>query len=200
MRSRRVGVLGGTFDPIHNGHLAAASEVADRCELDEVVFVPAGQAYHKADSAVSDAEDRYSMTVLATAAHPKFRVSRVDIDRGGATYTVDTLRELRREYGQDAELFFIIGADTVETVLTWKAVDEVFSLATFVAVNRPGHRRENSRLPSHAVLVMVDIPDFGVSSTDCRERVAQGRPIWYQLPSDVVRYIDSRGLYRQESA
>src|SRR5690606_16897744 len=122
-------------------------EAAHQCDLDEVVFVPAGHAYHKAASTVSDAEDRYAMTLLATAAVPRFSVSRVDIERGGSTYTVDTLRDLRRQHGPDTELFFIIGADTVETVLTWKAVDEVFTLATFVAVNRTGHDRGNPDLP-----------------------------------------------------
>lgn len=195
-RPRRVGVLGGTFDPVHNGHLVAAGEVAYRCELDEVVFVPAGQAYHKPDGSVSDAEDRYAMTLLATAAHPRFTVSRVDIDRAGPTYTIDTLRDLRRHYGPGAELFFIIGADTVETVLTWKAVDEVFALATFVAVNRAGHDRVNPRLPGHARVVTVDMPGMDVSSTACRQRVAQGAPIWYLTPAEVVRYIDRRGLYR----
>lgn len=188
--------MGGTFDPIHNGHLVAAAEVADRCDLDEVVFVPTGQPWHKADTTVSDAEHRYAMTLLATASHPRFRVSRVDVDRPGPTYSVDTLRDLRRQYGPGVRLFFIIGADTVETVLTWKAVDEVFSLATFAAVNRTGHRRGATRLPEHAEVVTVDMPGIDVSSTDCRERVAQGRPIWFLTPDEVVRYIDKHGLYR----
>lgn len=195
-RSRRIGVMGGTFDPIHNGHLVAAGEVAHQCGLDEVVFVPAGQAYHKVSVSVSDPEHRYAMTVLATAAHPGFSVSRVDIDRGGSTYTVDTLRDLRRHYGPGVELFFIIGADTVETVLTWKAVDEVFALATFAAVNRAGHDRVNPSLPRHARVVTVDMPGMDVSSTDCRARVASGAPIWFLTPAAVVRYIDNQRLYR----
>ena len=137
-RRPRLGIMGGTFDPIHHGHLVAASEVAAEFELDEVVFVPTGQPWQKSDRQVSPAEDRYLMTVVATASNPRFTVSRVDIDRPGATYTVDTLRDLHRLH-PDAELFFITGADAMGQILTWKDVDELWGLAHFVGVTRPGH-------------------------------------------------------------
>ena len=127
----RIGVMGGTFDPIHNGHLVAASEVQQKFDLDEVIFVPTGEPWMKGD--VTDGEHRYLMTVIATAANPRFTVSRVDIDRAGPTYTVDTLRDIRAAR-PDADLFFISGADAVAQILEWKDVDEVWSLADFVAV------------------------------------------------------------------
>src|SRR3954451_18427865 len=136
---RRIGIMGGTFDPIHHGHLVSASEVADRFALDEVVFVPTGYPWQKSDVVVSSAEDRYLMTVIATASNPRFHVSRVDIDRDTPTYTVDTLRDLRAVYGPDVELFFITGADALSAILSWKDVDSLFALAHFVGVTRPGY-------------------------------------------------------------
>ena len=130
--------MGGTFDPIHHGHLVAASEVASRFDLDEVVFVPTGQPWQKADRQVSAAEDRYLMTVIATASNPRFTVSRVDIDRPGMTYTVDTLRDLRAERGDDVDLYFITGADALAQILTWRDVEQLFELAHFVGCTRPG--------------------------------------------------------------
>ena len=135
---RRIGIMGGTFDPIHHGHLVAASEVADRFDLDEVVFVPTGQPWQKARRAVSPAEDRYLMTVIATASNPRFQVSRVDIDRDGPTYTVDTLRDLAPSTGRRRELFFITGADALDKILSWKDADQIFDLAHFIGVTRPG--------------------------------------------------------------
>jgi len=129
---RRIGVMGGTFDPIHHGHLVAGSEVAHTFALDEVVFVPTGEPYHKEGRAVSSAEDRYLMTVIATASNPRFNVSRVDIDRVGPTYTIDTLRDLRDANGPDTDLYFITGADALANILTWHDVDTLFSLAHFV--------------------------------------------------------------------
>ena len=192
--------MGGTFDPIHNGHLSAASEVADRLGLDEVVFVPTGQPWQKADVTISPAEDRYAMTVLATAAHPAFRVSRVDIERPGATYTIDTLRDLRQEYGDSARLFFIVGADTLANLSTWKAADEVVSLATFVAVGRPGFELDDTRLPPGTEVTVVDTPALDISSTDCRRRVARGGPVWFLVPDAVAGYIASRRLYRRDES
>src|SRR5258708_11019017 len=130
-RALRVGVMGGTFDPIHHGHLVAASEVASLFGLDEVVFVPTGQSWQKDNRLVSPPEDRYLMTVIATASNPRFSVSRVDIDRGGATYTVDTLRDLRDERGADADLFFITGPDALEQIFSWRDADELVGLAAF---------------------------------------------------------------------
>jgi nicotinate-nucleotide adenylyltransferase len=194
-RRHRIGIMGGTFDPIHNGHLVAASEVADRFGLDEVMFVPTGQPWQKGDVAVSAAEDRYLMTVIATASNPRFHVSRVDIDRSGPTYTVDTLRDLREQYGATAELYFITGADALDKILSWKDTDEMFALAHFVGVTRPGFELSAAHLPADTVS-LVEVPAMAISSTDCRARVAKGKPVWYLVPDGVVQYIAKRHLYR----
>ncbi len=186
--------MGGTFDPIHHGHLVAASEVAVRFGLDEVVFVPTGQPWQKVDERVSPAEDRYLMTVIATASNPRFTVSRADIDRGGPTYTIDTLRDLRQQYGSAAELYFITGADALERILSWKDVDEMFALAHFVGVTRPGFELSDAHLPADTV-TLVTVPAMAISSTDCRARVAAGQPVWYLVPDGVVQYIAKRRLY-----
>jgi nicotinate-nucleotide adenylyltransferase len=193
---RKIGVMGGTFDPIHNGHLVAASEAAYRFQLDEVIFVPTGQPWQKTERVVSRAEDRYLMTVVATASNPMFSVSRVDIDRPGPTYTADTLADLHTEY-PDAELYFITGADALSQILTWHRLDELFRLAHFVGVTRPGYTLDDDHLPEGAVS-LVEVPAMAISSTDCRERVAGGRPVWYLVPDGVVQYISKRHLYRTE--
>ena len=193
---RRLGVMGGTFDPIHHGHLVAASEVAAHFHLDEVVFVPTGQPWQKSHKEVSPAEDRYLMTVIATASNPQFSVSRSDIDRGGPAYTIDTLRDLRAVNG-DADLFFITGADALAQILTWRNAEELFSLAHFIGVTRPGHLLTDDGLPKGGVS-LVEVPALAISSSDCRARVAQGDPVWYLVPDGVVRYIDKRQLYRGE--
>ncbi|WP_055588516.1 nicotinate-nucleotide adenylyltransferase [Streptacidiphilus griseoplanus] len=192
---KRLGVMGGTFDPIHHGHLVAASEVASLFALDEVVFVPTGQPWQKSERRVSPAEDRYLMTVIATASNPQFSVSRIDIDREGPTYTVDTLRDLRREH-PDADLFFITGADALEQILSWRNAEEMFGLAHFIGVTRPGHTLTNPGLPEGGVS-LVEVPALAISSSDCRSRVARGEPVWYLVPDGVVRYIDKRALYHR---
>ncbi|GIF95731.1 MULTISPECIES: nicotinate-nucleotide adenylyltransferase [Catellatospora] len=191
----RIGIMGGTFDPIHHGHLVAASEVADRYALDEVVFVPTGRPWQKTEHAVTPAEDRYLMTVIATASNPRFSVSRVDVDRVGPTYTVDTLRELRDQYGEKTELFFITGADALSKILSWKDADQLFELAHFVGVTRPGFMLTDAHLPAD-VVSLVQVPAMAISSTDCRRRVAAGQPVWYLVPDGVVQYITKRHLYR----
>lgn len=193
---RRLGVMGGTFDPIHHGHLVAASEVATRFHLDEVVFVPTGQPWQKSHQKVSPAEDRYLMTVIATASNPQFSVSRIDIDRGGRTYTIDTLRDLRAA-NPDTDLFFITGADALAQILGWRDADELFSLAHFIGVTRPGHALTDPGLPVGGVS-LVEVPALAISSTDCRERVGRGDPVWYLVPDGVVRYINKRGLYGED--
>ncbi|NJQ13837.1 nicotinate-nucleotide adenylyltransferase [Streptomyces bohaiensis] len=193
-RRRRLGVMGGTFDPIHHGHLVAASEVASRFHLDEVVFVPTGQPWQKSHRAVTPPEDRYLMTVIATASNPQFSVSRADIDRPGQTYTTDTLRELRQQH-PDADLFFITGADALGQILTWRDAGELFALAHFIGVTRPGHPLADPGLPDGGVS-LVEVPALAISSTDCRARVAAGEPVWYLVPDGVVRYINKRELYR----
>lgn len=186
--------MGGTFDPIHHGHLVAASEAASRFGLDEVVFVPTGEPWQKADKQVSPAEHRYLMTVVATASNPRFTVSRVDIDREGPTYTIDTLRDLR-EQRPDDELFFITGADALAQILSWKDVGELWDLAHFIGVTRPGYHLSETGLPDDKV-TLQEVPAMAISSTDCRQRVADGDPVWYLVPDGVVQYINKYGLYR----
>ena len=195
--------MGGTFDPVHNGHLVAASEVADLFDLDEVVFVPTGQPWQKSRD-VTPAEDRYLMTVIATASNPRFSVSRVDIDRGGATYTRDTLRDLRA-LNPDADLYFITGADALASILTWQDWEEIFGLAKFVGVSRPGYELDGDHIqkalkemPADA-LTLVEVPALAISSTDCRRRAEVGRPIWYLVPDGVVQYVSKRTLYRSHA-
>lgn len=193
---RRVGVMGGTFDPVHHGHLVAASEVQHWFDLDEVVFVPTGDPWQKSDRTVSPAEHRYLMTVIATAANPKFTVSRVDIDRQGPTYTIDTLRDLAAAM-PDAELYFITGADALANIFTWRDVDELFALARFVGCTRPGYEMDAetlAKIPSERV-TLVEIPALAISSTDCRTRSERGEPVWYLVPDGVVQYIAKHDLY-----
>lgn len=193
-RAPRIGVMGGTFDPIHHGHLVAASEVAQSFDLDEVVFVPTGEPWQK--EKVTEGEHRYLMTVIATAANPRFTVSRVDIDRRGPTYTIDTLRDLKAQR-PDAELFFITGADAVAQILSWRDHDELWDLAHFVAVSRPGHVLSTDGLPTDDVS-QLEIPALAISSTDCRRRVGEGNPVWYLVPDGVVQYIAKHHLYRSK--
>lgn len=192
MTAMRLGVMGGTFDPIHNGHLVAASEVAAALQLDEVIFVPTGTPWQK--TTVTAREHRYLMTVIATASNPRFKVSRVDIDRDGTTYTVDTLRDIREQY-PTAELFFISGADAIAQIMAWKDVDEVWGLAHFVAVSRPGHQLKLPAAPKGAIS-SLEIPALSISSTDCRSRVSAEKPVWYLVPDGVVQYIAKHSLYK----
>jgi len=187
--------MGGTFDPIHHGHLVAASEVAQSFDLDEVVFVPTGQPWQKTD--VSPGEHRYLMTVIATASNPRFTVSRVDIDRDGPTYTIDTLRDLKAAR-PDADLFFITGADAIAQILSWRDHAELWELAHFVAVSRPGHILNVAGLPTENVSDL-EIPALSISSTDCRDRVSNGHPVWYLVPDGVVQYIAKHHLYRSKA-
>jgi nicotinate-nucleotide adenylyltransferase len=192
--------MGGTFDPVHYGHLVAASEVGNLFDLDEVVFVPSGQPWQK-DRQVSAAEDRYLMTVIATASNPRFSVSRVDIDRAGPTYTRDTLRDLHA-LNPDSELYFITGADALASILSWQGWEELFDLARFVGVSRPGYELNHDHITgvlgelSEDALTLVEIPALAISSTDCRRRAEQRRPLWYLMPDGVVQYVSKRRLYR----
>src|ERR1700734_4189414 len=194
LTARRIGVMGGTFDPIHHGHLVAASEVGHFFALDEVIFVPTGQPWQKEGRQVSASEDRYLMTVIATASNPRFSVSRVDIDRPGPTYTIDTLRDLHEANGPDADLFFITGADALENILTWHDADTLFSLAHFVGCTRPGHRLTGAGLPDGKVS-LVEIPALAISRSEGRARGPPGEPVWYLVPDGVVQYIAKRHLY-----
>jgi nicotinate-nucleotide adenylyltransferase len=192
--THRVGIMGGTFDPIHHGHLVAASEVASLFSLDEVVFVPTGEPYQKSTRQVSPAEHRYLMTVIATASNPRFWVSRVDIDRPGPTYTVDTITDIA-EQRPDSELYFITGADALAQILSWRNAEGALKLAHFVGVTRPGYDLSAEHLPIDSV-TLLDVPAMAISSSGCRERVAEGRPVWYLVPDGVVQYINKHNLYR----
>ena len=193
---RRLGVMGGTFDPIHYGHLVTAEEALDQFELEGVLFVPTGRPWMKEHEVVSPAEDRYLMTVIATASNPLFSVSRVEVDREGPTYAVETLRVLKAEH--DADLFFITGADAILEILQWKEPEELFALAHFIAATRPGYDMTGFEIPepgADAVSIM-NVPALAISSTDIRARVAAGRPIHYLVPEGVKSYIEKAGLYR----
>ncbi len=194
MTTSRVGIMGGTFDPIHHGHLVAASEVATLYDLDEVIFVPTGEPWQKSHRTVSPAEHRYLMTVIATASNPRFWVSRVDIDRAGLTYTIDTVRDIAG-LRPDSELYFITGADALAQILSWKDAAELLERANFVGVTRPGYDLSDDHLPTDSVK-LLDVPAMAISSSDCRARVAEGRPVWYLVPDGVVQYISKHHLYR----
>ncbi|MCL2804215.1 MAG: nicotinate-nucleotide adenylyltransferase [Micrococcales bacterium] len=189
--------MGGTFDPIHHGHLVAASEAAAVFDLDEVVFVPTGQPVFKQQRRVAAAEHRYLMAVIATASNPRFTVSRVDIDRGGVTYTIDTLRDLRRQR-PGASFFFITGADAMSEILAWKDAAELFTLAHFVGVTRPGHQLQPLGIDDRD-MSLLEVPALAISSTDVRRRVKTALPIWYLVPDGVVQYITKHRLYSEDS-
>jgi nicotinate-nucleotide adenylyltransferase len=195
----RLGVMGGTFDPIHYGHLVTAQEALHQFELDGVIFVPTGRPWMKEHEGVSPAEDRYLMTVIATASNPLFRVSRMEVDRDGPTFTVDTLRGLKDEMGEKTDLFFITGADAMLEILQWKDPGELFELAHFIAATRPGY--DIAAFDAHAPtsvpgVTVMNIPALAISSTDIRERIHAGRPIRYLVPEGVKSYIEKAGLYR----
>ena len=193
--------MGGTFDPIHHGHLVAASEVQAWFDLDEVVFVPTGQPWQKSTRQVSAPEDRYLMTVIATASTPRFSVSRVDVDRDGPTYTIDTLRDLHKER-PDTDLFFITGADALAQILTWHDAEAIFELAHFVGCTRPGTTIDDATLdglPQQKVTT-IEVPALAISSTECRARAQKSEPVWYLVPDGVVQYIAKRGLYQLQDS
>lgn len=199
----RIGLMGGTFNPIHIGHLVTAEEAFYQFKLDEIIFIPSGQPPHKIDGEIAPAEDRYLMTVIATASNPHFTVSRIEIDRKGPSYTVDTLREMKKIYGEETELFFITGADAIIEILTWKDPEIIADMCEFIAATRPGYslkRFEELHLVGSAKLPKVhfmEIPALAISSTDIRRRVKEGRPVKYLLPDGVAAYLMKRGLYRK---
>jgi nicotinate-nucleotide adenylyltransferase len=205
--TRKVGLMGGTFDPIHYGHLVIAEEVYYALELDEMVFIPAGQPPHKRRRVVTPAADRLRMLELALAANPHFAISTVDLERSGPSYTVDTLRRLRKQRGEQVALYFVIGWDSLEELSSWYDPQGVLEQLThLVAVHRPGHQempgyREQleARLPGiQQRLLTVPVPQLDISASDLRQRVAKGRPIRYQTPDLVVEYIREHHLYREE--
>lgn len=201
----RLGIMGGTFDPIHFGHLICAEQAREQFELDHVVFMPTGNPAFKQDKLVSDAEDRYNMAVLATRNNPHFDVSRMEIDREGTTYTYDTLKAFRELAPAGTEIFFITGADAINSVLKWKNADEMLELAHFVAATRPGYDLahlkdsilENGELPDS--VSFFEVPGLAISSTDLRRRVSEGRSIAYMTQLSVANYIREHGLYSKEA-
>ncbi len=204
---RRVGILGGTFDPVHYGHLVVAEEVYATFHLAEMVFVPAGQPPHKTKEVITAAEHRLAMLELAIASNPHFTISRVELDRPGPSYTVDTLRLLRKQWGEETAIYFVIGGDSLEELLSWHDPPGILEQLThLVAVRRPGYNESEeyydwleARLPGMKQhLLVVEAPQLEISATDLRLRVAEGRPIKYQTPDSVESYIVQYGLYRQK--
>lgn len=190
----RLGVMGGTFDPLHLGHLVAASEALHEFELDRVLFVPTGQPWQK--KRYSDAEDRYMITVLGTASDSRFAVSRIELDRKGPTYTADTMEVLKRFHGEDVVLFFIAGADAVLRLGTWVRIEALAKLAEIIAVARPGFAIGALRPePTWPIVHVLKIPEIDISATDIRRRVREGRPIDYLVPAPVADYVREQGLY-----
>lgn len=201
-REYRLGIMGGTFDPIHYGHLVTAEQAREALSLDLVLFMPAGRPAFKQDSEVSDPEDRYAMTVLATAANTAFDASRFEIDREGITYTIDTLRALRSHYPDNVKLYFITGADAVHDLATWHDADAMAKLATFIAATRPGYDIEQARarLSSSGVpfdVRYIEIPALAISSTNIRQRVSCGKSVRYLTSESVIGYIRKNGLYNR---
>ncbi len=199
----RLGIMGGTFDPIHNGHLLAAEEVRIGFGLDSVLFIPSSHPPHKQGKKISDGFHRYTMAVLATVDHPQFSVSTVELDRPGLSYSVDTVSTLKDGLPEGSEILFITGADAIAQILSWKDAEKLLSLCDFVAVTRPGYSmsgidRVKEHLGSLAARVHVfPITGFAISSSDIRERVKTGRPIRYLVPAAVEEYIHKMGLYTQ---
>lgn len=191
----RLGLMGGTFDPIHFGHLAAASEAADRLKLDRVIFMPAGSPWQKENRPVTDAEHRYAMTLLATAADPRFVVSRLEIDRSGPTYSIDTIRRLQLDsWPASPEWFLIAGIDALNGIADWREASALVESVRLVAVSRPGHELSTGE-PLLRGCVVVAAPGLAISSSDCRDRVRSGRPIRYLVPSGVAAYVEKHDLY-----
>lgn len=201
----RIGLMGGTFDPIHYGHLVVAEEVSAALKLEKMVFIPAGDPPHKPGRQITPAQHRTRMVQLAIEANPLFTLSRVDLDRPGPSYTVETLRLLRQEWGERVRLYFVIGWDSLEELRSWYEPEAILAQLThLVVVHRPGHQetpgyREQLEAALPGILkrlLMVPAPQLEISATDLRQRVTQGRPIKYQLPESVERYIIENNLYR----
>jgi nicotinate-nucleotide adenylyltransferase len=192
---RRIGVMGGTFDPIHVGHLIVAAQALHALNLTEVVFVPSANPWQK--SPVASAADRLAMVRAATASEPKFHVSTVDIDRGGNTYTVDTLTDLRAA-NPDADFFLLLGSDALNGLHTWKDPERILSLAQVVCLARPGHEPHAQEIPASAV-TLLEVPGIDVSSTDCRDRLRYGRPVRFMVTPPVLEYIENHELYRRDA-
>lgn len=202
----KIGIMGGTFNPVHHGHLVAAGEALYQFKLDKVIFIPSGDPPHKNFSEETIAEHRYLMTVIATSANKNFFVSRIEIDRKGKSYTIDTIRELKKMYGENTGLYFITGADAILEILTWKKTEEIMQLCSFIAATRPGYNISRIQELKEMLfkktknniekIFVMEVPALAISSTDIRKRVKEGRPIDYLVPEGVSNYILKHGLYR----
>ena len=200
--TRRIGIMGGTFDPIHVGHLMTAEAVRDEFGLDKVLFIPAAVPPHKLDQQVTDARHRYLMTVLATTSNPHFDVSSIEMDRPGPSYTIDTIYELRRQYGENTDLFFITGADAIAEIPTWDRIEELLGLCQFIAATRPGLLPNVDNIKEYfgelgsARIHRLETPELEISSTNIRDRLKRGFSIKYIVPPAVEDYIYKEGLYK----
>ncbi|MFP4201133.1 MAG: nicotinate-nucleotide adenylyltransferase [Clostridia bacterium] len=198
-----VGVMGGTFDPIHYGHLVAAESAYESFHLSEVIFVPAGDPPHKSDNDVTPAEHRLKMASLATDDNPHFCVSPIEVERAGLSYTIDTMRSFREKYGPSVDLYFITGIDAILQIPEWNNTEGLFEICRFIAATRPGYSlRELNRFrqrldPRYRErIIALEVPALAISSTDLRRRVAEGKSIRYLVPDLVAEYIHEQGLYR----
>ena len=198
-RVYRVGIMGGTFDPIHFGHLVTAEAARSKFALDKVIFMPSGRPPHKRANIITPAEHRYLMTVLATITNKYFEVSRIELDREGYSYAVDTVREIHKLYGLDTEVFFITGADAILEILSWKKVEELVNECKFIAATRPGYEKTDltKKLPEviTSKILTINVPALAISSTDIRLRVQEQKPIKYLLPEQVEDYIYKHKIY-----
>ena len=199
-----MGIMGGTFDPIHYGHLVAAEAARVEFGLEKVIFMPVGKPPHKQQQNITEPEHRYHMTVLATSSNPGFEVSRLEVDKEGLSYSFDTVKDLKRIHGEDLTIYFITGADAVLELSTWHRVQELMALCKFIAVARPGFdnldlEQKIGEISSKykAEIICIEVPLLAISSTDIRNRVRNGKPIRYLLPEAVEKYIEEKGLYRE---
>jgi len=202
---RRIGILGGTFNPIHYGHLIMAETIRESFELDKILFIPSGQPPHKTCSVLADAESRFEMVQRAVGSNRFFEASRIEIDRKGYTYTIDTLNLLKKEYGPGTKIYFLIGSDVIPELKTWKDYRNVFRMCEFIAAIRPGYDEEiykdalrEGRISDELKINMTKAPYIEISSSVIRERVRKGQTIKYLVPENVEYYIYSKGLYRDK--
>lgn len=190
----KLGVFGGTFNPVHNGHLVAAQEVREKMNLSEIIFIPSAYPPHKVEDDLASSTHRLNMLKFAIDSTPYFSISTLEIDRGGKSYSVDTMRALRKNYGKKAELFFILGIDAVAEIFTWKDVNEFLKMCELIAVNRPGLSLKDvsKKLPS---IHIVSVTPIGISSSLIRSRIKEGKPITHLVPEKVEEYIKKYRLY-----
>lgn len=200
---KKIAVMGGTFDPIHYGHLVTAEAVRHQYNIDQVLFVPTGHPPHKLDRSITDAQHRYLMSILATETNPHFFVSRIEIDRQGLTYTIDTIQELKEQYGQETEIYFITGADAFLEIFTWKRAEELLEICNFIAATRPEYPKEDlidsiTKIEKNyrAKFSFIEVPALAISSSEIRTRVNSSEPIKYLLPEAVENYIEKYKLYK----